>query len=112
MKSKKKQGKGAAGIPACSTIASVLSQTVVKGAKKARRKVAEDLSANQLDEFKGVFAELEKDGDGSVTTKKLGAFLRSIGQTPTHAELQDMILEIDQDGIGLLCRSGFFFNTN
>ena len=60
--------------------------------------MAEDLSANQLDEFKGVFAELEKDGDGSVTTKELGAFLRSIGQTPTHAELQDMILEIDQDG--------------
>ena len=51
------------------TVATVISHTAVRGLKKAKKKVAEELSAQQLDEFKDVFADLEKDGDGSVTTK-------------------------------------------
>uniref|UniRef100_A0A8C1GQS6 Calmodulin n=1 Tax=Cyprinus carpio TaxID=7962 RepID=A0A8C1GQS6_CYPCA len=44
-------------------------------------------------EFKEAFSLFDKDGDGTITTKELGTVMRSLGQNPTEAELQDMINE-------------------
>merc|ERR1712048_1179390 len=43
-----------------------------------------------------------KDSDGTITTKELGTVMRSLGQNPTAAELQDMINEVGADGNGTI----------
>ena len=37
---------------------------------------------------------------GRVTTRELGTIMRSLGQNPTNAELQDMVNEVDAAGNG------------
>lgn len=54
-------------------------------------------------EFKEAFSLFDKDGDGTITTKELGTVMRSLGQNPTEAELQDMINEVDADGEASIC---------
>merc|ERR1712003_43207 len=64
--------------------------------------MAEQLTDEQIAEFKEAFALFDKDGDGTITTKELGTVMRSLGQTPTEAELHDMINEVDSDGSGTI----------
>merc|ERR1711929_1039 len=66
------------------------------------RTMAEQLTEEQIAEFKEAFSLFDKDGDGTITTKELGTVMRSLGQNPTEAELQDMINEVDADGNGTL----------
>lgn len=64
--------------------------------------MADQLSADQVAEFKEAFNLFDKDGNGYITNKELGTVMRSLGQNPTEAELQDMIEEVDADGNGTI----------
>merc|ERR1711977_208946 len=64
--------------------------------------MADQLTEEQIAEFKEAFSLFDKDGDGTMGTKELGTVMRSLGQNPTEAELQDMINEVDTDGNGTI----------
>ncbi|KAI5731028.1 hypothetical protein M8J77_003530 [Diaphorina citri] len=70
--------------------------------------MADQLTEEQIAEFKEAFSLFDKDGDGTITTKELGTVMRSLGQNPTEAELQDMINEVDADGAGASVAKGHF----
>jgi calmodulin len=53
------------------------------------------------------FSLFDKDGDGTISTKDLGAVMHSLGQNPTEAELKQMINGVDSDGDGVLDFSEF-----
>merc|ERR1712188_340717 len=69
---------------------------------KHTHNMADQLTEEQIAEFKEAFSLFDKDGDGTITTKELGTVMRSLGQNPTEAELHDMINEVDADGSGTI----------
>eukprot|EP01047_Picozoa_sp_COSAG01_P012812 COSAG01_NODE_585_length_15160_cov_15.779473_13_plen_152_part_00 len=62
--------------------------------------MADQLSAEQVEEFQQAFSLYDTDGGGSITAAEFGSFLRSVGENPTEAELAQMVTEIDTDGDG------------
>ncbi|KAL3512481.1 hypothetical protein ACH5RR_025198 [Cinchona calisaya] len=59
--------------------------------------MAENLTQEQIAEFKEAFKLFDDDNTGCIATKHLGTVMRSLGLNPTEAELQDMIDEVDPD---------------
>ncbi|MER7986969.1 EF-hand domain-containing protein [Streptomyces noursei] len=60
------------------------------------------LTEEQVAEFKEAFSLFDKDGDGQIASSELGTVMRSLGQSPTEQELQDLITEVDADGNGTI----------
>ena len=60
------------------------------------------ISEDKVNEFKEAFNIFDKDKDGYITTKELGDIMKNLGQSPSEAELQDMINEVDLDGNGTI----------
>ncbi|GMM49047.1 calmodulin [Starmerella bacillaris] len=69
--------------------------------------MAEKLSESQLNAYREAFSLFDKDRDGKITSRELGTVMRSLGQTPTEAEISDMINEIDIDNDGTVDFSEF-----
>ncbi|XP_072043242.1 uncharacterized protein [Amphiura filiformis] len=63
---------------------------------------ADELSLLQIAEIEKEFLLIDKNGDGKITTKELGAVLKQVGQNPDKKQLKDMIASVDADGSGTL----------
>merc|ERR1712181_68946 len=66
-----------------------------------------ELTEEQVADFKEVFSLIDKNADGAITIKELGSTMRSMGQSPTDEELQEMIEEGDSNGNGTIEFSEF-----
>ena len=57
--------------------------------------MANQLTEEQLSEYKDAFSLFDKNGDDTIPAKQLGTVLRALGHNPTDAEVQDMIQQDD-----------------
>ena len=73
---------------------------------------ADQLTEEQIAEFKEAFSLFDKDGDGSITTKELGTVMRSLNLNPTEAELQDMVKHFIFNFLFHFCSCGKFMNIS
>ncbi|KII62065.1 Calmodulin [Thelohanellus kitauei] len=64
--------------------------------------MADQLTEDQISEFKEAFSLFDKDGDEVISPKELDSVMRSLGQTPTEQEIMDMINEVDTDKSGTI----------
>merc|ERR1712066_733403 len=62
----------------------------------------ENLSRAQIDEFKQAFDIFDEDGGGDISTRELGRVMKLLGQNPSPQQLQQIVLEVDQDGSGTI----------
>jgi len=62
----------------------------------------DQLTEEQIAKFKECFSRIDKDNDGSITTKEFGTYLRSQSefQNVTEAEIQGFFNQVDEDGNG------------
>ncbi|EZG72286.1 calmodulin [Gregarina niphandrodes] len=64
--------------------------------------MSESLTEDQIAEFREAFTLFDTDGDGNISTKELGTVMRSVGQNPTEADLQEMVAEVDENRTGVI----------
>ena len=59
-------------------------------------------SEDPIQQYRKAFSVYEMEDEGKISKKDLGIVMRSLGQNPTEAELQDMINEVDADRKGTI----------
>lgn len=62
----------------------------------------EQLSPEQVAEFKEAFSKFDKDGNGSINTQELGAVMQALGKDLSEAELKEFISKVDTDADGVI----------
>ena len=64
--------------------------------------IVDNLTDEQIIEFREAFQAFDKDGNGSITTKELGTVMRSLGQNLSEIEIKEVIDEVDEDKNGTI----------
>lgn len=60
--------------------------------------MSQNLTEEQITEFKEAFALFDKDNSGSISSNELATVMRSLGLSPSESEVTDLMNEIDVDG--------------
>ena len=60
--------------------------------------MSSNLTEEQIAEFKEAFALFDKDNTGSILSSELATVMRSLGLSPSEAEVADLLNEIDVNG--------------
>ncbi|XP_066934222.1 uncharacterized protein [Clytia hemisphaerica] len=69
------------------------------GNKKAGKDMSfKGFTQEQVESFRQAFSVFDRENQGSITSNDLLIVMRNLGQNPTHAEIKEMIAEIDADG--------------
>jgi calmodulin len=71
----------------------------------------EGLPDELIRELTAAFKYFDHNSDGCIDKHELGAVMRSLGDSPSDAELDAMIAAVDQNGDGSICL-GEFLNLN
>lgn len=64
--------------------------------------MSDRLTPEQIEECRQAFKMFDTHDRGDISTVELGKIMRSLGQNPSEAELQDMVNKIDADGNGVI----------
>ena len=64
--------------------------------------IVDNLTDEQIIEFREAFQAFDKDGSGSITAKELGTVMRSLGQNLNESEIKEIIDEVDEDKNGTI----------
>ncbi|CAO3621503.1 unnamed protein product [Cunninghamella blakesleeana] len=64
--------------------------------------MSDQLTQDQIDEYREAFGLFDKDNNGYIDIKELGHVMKSLNMEPTDTELKDMISEVDADGNGTI----------
>ena len=70
--------------------------------KNLESSIFDNLTEEQIIEFREAFQAFDKDGNGSITTKELGTVMRSLGQNLSEGEIKEVIDEVDEDKNGTI----------
>ena len=71
------------------------------------KKIAEELPAEILQEYKDIFSFFDRDGGGSIGAEEFDQVMRTFGWEPKDEELKEMVSVIDQDGDGTISFNEF-----
>ena len=64
--------------------------------------MSSNLTMDQIDHFREVFAVFDQDGSGAIDCQELGSCLRSLGQNLSEEELKELIMSVDEDLSGTI----------
>jgi Ca2+-binding EF-hand superfamily protein len=62
--------------------------------------MGEQLTEEQIADYKEAFSLFDKDGDGIIKVSDLGLLVRSLNLNPTESEIAEMVSDVDPDGTG------------
>eukprot|EP01060_Flectonema_neradi_P023741 TRINITY_DN3206_c0_g1_i1.p2 TRINITY_DN3206_c0_g1~~TRINITY_DN3206_c0_g1_i1.p2 ORF type:complete len:150 (+),score=44.22 TRINITY_DN3206_c0_g1_i1:1403-1852(+) len=64
--------------------------------------MADQLSQDQIQEFRDAFSLFDADGSGTISVEELGEVLRSVGQNCSDDEIKGLLTEADMDDDGVI----------
>lgn len=66
-----------------------------------------ELTEDETEDYREAFRNFDKDNNEEIDEEELGTVMRSLGYSPTDAQLKDMMKRVDLDGNGSISFSEF-----